>query len=73
MTKRVPFAIGDAGHRAIIALYLTPESADDLAGALAASDLGGVELREAAALAREWLDGSDDLDSEAAPFPRGGI
>lgn len=55
MTARVPFAIGDAGHRAIIALYLTPESADDLADALGADDLGSAELREAADAARAWL------------------
>jgi hypothetical protein len=52
---RIPFPIGDAGRRAVIALYLTPESADDLADILHSSDIGGRELRDAAREARAWL------------------
>jgi hypothetical protein len=64
MSARVPFPIGDAGHRAVIALYLTPESADDLAAVLHSSDLGGHELRDAAREARIWL--GDEPESRKA-------
>jgi hypothetical protein len=55
MMQRARIHIGDNGSRAVIALYLTPESADDLADVLHSGDTGGSELRTAAVAARVLL------------------
>lgn len=44
--------LGDRGKRAIIAVYLTPESAEDVAHAFSATDGFHTELMDAAERAR---------------------